>query len=171
MPEQSLVLLIAVGAGVLALAALIVGVAALLRSRREEPVLAGSPIERLAAALQAGDDEAAARELVDYLRMSQERLSRLEAEVAALREWASRPLQKLGMVRFDAADDISGRMSCALVALDAGDDGFILTSLYTRERCRTFVRRVTGGRTEHELLPEEAEALARALKSEEVSGG
>ena len=57
--------------------------------------------------------------------------------------------------------------TCSLVALDASHNGFILTSLYTRERCRTFLRRVADGKTEHELLPEEAEALAQALGQKE----
>jgi len=164
---QPLISVIAVAATVLALAALVVGIVALLRSRREEPVAGGSPLERMTAALQAGDGEAAARELVDYLGAVHERMGRLEGEAVALREHTVRPLQKIGAVHFDAADDIAGRMSCALAVLDAANSGFLLTSLYTRERSRTFVRRVAAGKTEHELLPEEAEALAQALGRKE----
>lgn len=167
MPSELLISVVAIAAAVLALAALVVGIIALVRTRREEPPAGESPIERLTSALQAGDSEAAARELVDYLNAVHERVGRLEAEVALLRERAGRPLQKLGAVRFDAADDIAGHMSCALAVLDGDNNGFILTSLYTRERSRTFLRDVTAGRTKHELLPEEAEALAQAVGRKE----
>lgn len=147
---------------VLALAALAVSLLA-LRQARAKPKVAGSPLERMAAALEVGDDENAAQELVEYLTAVHERVENIQAEVVALRERSRHPLQKLGMVRFDAADDISGGMSCAMAALDADDNGFVLTSLYTRERCRLFVRKLTGGETDHELLDEEAEALQEAL--------
>jgi len=146
----------------LALGALAVSLLA-LRQAHAKAKVAGSPLERMAAALEVGDDENAAQELVDYLAAVHERVENIQAETVELRERARHPLQKLGMVRFDAADDISGEMSCALAALDADNDGFILTSLYTRERSRVFVRKLTGGETDHELLDEEAEALREAL--------
>ena len=149
-------------AAALALAALVVSLLA-LRQARAKPKVAGSPLERMAVALEVGDDENAAQELVEYLGAVHERVENIQAEVVVLRERSRHPLQKLGMVRFDAADDISGGMSCALAALDAGYNGFILTTLYTRERCRGFVRKLTAGKTDYELLDEEAEALQEAL--------
>ncbi len=146
----------------LALGALVVSLLA-LKQARAKPKVAGSPLERMAAALEVGDDENAAQELVEYLTAVHERVENIQAETLTLRERSRHPLQKLGMVRFDAADDISGGMSCAMAALDADDNGFILTSLYTRERCRLFVRKLTEGKTDHELLDEEAQALQEAL--------
>ena len=167
MPQEPLTLGVALIAAALALAALVVALVVLLRSRRERSPLGDAPISRLSAALQAGDEEAAARELVDFLQAVHARMESLEAAVALLRQRALRPLQKLGAVPFDAADDIAGRMSCALAALDAENNGFILTSLYTLERSRIFVRDVTAGKTAHQLLPEEAAALAKALGQKE----
>ena len=147
---------------VLALAAIAVSLLA-WRQARTKPQVAGSPLERMAAALEVGDDENAAQELVEYVGVVHERVENIQAEVVALRERSRHPLQKLGMVRFDAADDISGGMSCALAALDADNNGFLITTLYTRERCRVFVRKLTAGKTDHELLDEEAAALREAL--------
>lgn len=147
---------------VLALAAIAMSLLA-LRQAHAKPKVAGSPLERMAAALEVGDDENAAQELVEYLAAVHERVENIQAEAVSLRERSRHPLQKLGMVRFDAADDISGGMSCALAALDADNNGFILTTLYTRERSRIFVRKMTAGKTDHELLDEEAEALQEAL--------
>ncbi len=146
----------------LALAALAVSLLA-LRQARAKPKVAGSPLERMAVALEVGDDENAAQELVEYLGAVHERVENIQTEVVGLRERSRHPLQKLGMVRFDAADDISGGMSCALATLDADDNGFVLPTLYTRERCRVFVRKLTAGKTDHELLNEEAQARQEAL--------
>ena len=169
--------LVMVGAGVIglvALAALVVALVALGRSRQRPPAVEGSVAERMMAALQAGDGDTAATELADYMQALEERMQRAERTLAALREWSSLPVQRIGMVHFDAADDIGGKVSCALAALDARSNGFLITSLYTRERSRTFVRQIAGGKTRHELLPEEAEALRQALSGAgegEVAGG
>ena len=70
---------------VLALAALAVSLLA-LRQARAKPKVAGSPLERMAAALEVGDDENAAQELVEYLTVVHERVENIQAEVVALRE-------------------------------------------------------------------------------------
>ncbi|MCK4323819.1 MAG: DUF4446 family protein, partial [Armatimonadetes bacterium] len=51
--------------------------------------------------------------------------------------------------------------------LDGSDSGVIITSLYSPEGCRTFLRPIREGKTGHELLPEEQLALARALSRAE----
>ncbi len=175
MPESTTIIVGIATAGLIALAALVVGIMALLRTRKPAVAEGSSPLQRMAAALQAGDDEAAAAELVEYLNATHNRMEQLQAEVVQLRERSAHPLQRLAMVHFDAADDISGRLSCALAALDANANGFLITTLYTRERSRAFVRRVAAGKTAHELLTEEALALQQALtghgQEEEPFGG
>jgi len=50
--------------------------------------------------------------------------------------------------------------------LDDQLDGFLLTSLYSLTGNRIFLRPVVQGRVEHEMLPEEAQALRRARGEE-----
>jgi hypothetical protein len=71
-------------------------------------------------------------------------------------------------VRFDASDEVSGGLSCALCVLDAHNNGFLVTNLYDLSHSRTFVRAVRAGRTQRELLPEEGEALEAAMQAEPV---
>jgi hypothetical protein len=47
--------------------------------------------------------------------------------------------------------------------LDAGGDGFVLSSLHARGGTRMFAKAVSAGRSEANLSAEEAEALSRAL--------
>lgn len=72
-------------------------------------------------------------------------------------------LKKVGLVNFDAYDDIKGKLSFSLAVLDNNNDGFILTSLYGRSSSNTYVREIKGGTTDIKLLEEEKEALLKAV--------
>lgn len=74
-------------------------------------------------------------------------------------------LKKIGIVNFDAFDDVTGKLSFALALLNNNNDGIILTSLYGHNSCNTYVREVVGGETPIKLLEEEKSALAKAKNS------
>lgn len=71
-------------------------------------------------------------------------------------------LKKLGVVNFDAFDDVKGNLSFALAILNNNNDGIILTSLYGHNSCNTYVREVVGGESPTKLLAEEKLALSNA---------
>lgn len=75
-------------------------------------------------------------------------------------------LSKIGVVNFNAYDDVTGQMSFALTILDANNDGVILTSLYGHNSCNTYVRKVIDGKTDVKLLDEERQSLDKAIISE-----
>ncbi|MGI5818414.1 MAG: DUF4446 family protein [Armatimonadota bacterium] len=129
----------------------------------------------VADALRDGRDEEALRELLEYLEAAHARIEALSEHARALDETLQRfherskgHLQRVGVVRFDASDEVSGGLSCALCVLDAHDGGFLITTLYDLNRSRTIVRAVRGGKTDRELLPEEAEALQAATAAAPV---
>ena len=63
-------------------------------------------------------------------------------------------LKKIGLVNFDAFDDVTGKLSFALAILNNNNDGIILTSLYGHNSCNTYVREVVNGETPVKLLEE-----------------
>ncbi|MFP4249623.1 MAG: DUF4446 family protein [Armatimonadota bacterium] len=141
----------------------------LLRREVIEMRIESATARSVADALRDGRDEEAVRELLAYLEGAHSRIEALSSHARALDETLQRfsersksHLQRIGVVRFDASDDVSAGLSCALCVLDANDTGFLITTLYDLNRSRTFVRAVRGGRTDRELLPEEAEALESA---------
>ena len=71
-------------------------------------------------------------------------------------------IKKIGIVNFDAFDDVTGGMSFALALLNNNNDGIILTSIYGHNSCNTYIREVTEGETPVKLLSEEKEALEKA---------
>ncbi|TNM42005.1 DUF4446 family protein [Nocardioides albidus] len=86
----------------------------------------------------------------------------LRREVAALRAEVVGALRHLAVVRYDAFDEMGGRLSWSLALLDDAGDGVVLTSIRGRNEARTYAKSVAGWSGEQELSPEEAEAVAHA---------
>lgn len=75
---------------------------------------------------------------------------------------ASISIKKIGIVSFDAFDDVKGNLSFSLAMLDNNNDGIVLTSLFGHNSCNTYVREIQNGETSVKLLAEEKEALSKA---------
>lgn len=71
-------------------------------------------------------------------------------------------IKKIGIVNFDAFDDVKGNLSFSLAMLDNNNDGIVLTSLFGHNSCNTYVREIQNGETSINLLAEEKEALSKA---------
>lgn len=71
-------------------------------------------------------------------------------------------IKKIGIVNFDAFDDVKGNLSFSLAMLNNSNDGIILTSLFGHNSCNTYVREIKNGETSIKLLEEEKEALSKA---------
>jgi hypothetical protein len=72
-------------------------------------------------------------------------------------------LRNVALVRYDAFTDLSGRMSFSLALLDDGGDGITISALAGRSDTRVYAKAVVGGSGEHELSPEELQAVNAAL--------
>ncbi len=71
-------------------------------------------------------------------------------------------IKNIGIVNFDAFDDVRGNLSFALALLNNAGDGIILTSLFGHNSCNTYVREIKNGESSVKLLTEEKEALSKA---------
>ncbi len=76
-------------------------------------------------------------------------------------------VQNVGLVKYDAFAEMGGRMSFALALLDERGSGVILNSVHSSTGCYSYAKRVTGGRCEINLSPEETEALNNALSQQD----
>ncbi len=144
--------------------ALLLAVAALLvawRLRRRQAEITPDT-RRLAAQMRGKSVPDALGEVVAHLEDLSRRLTTVEQQAQQLAEGYGSTVQKVGITRFDRDEQVRGNLSFALALLDGSDSGVIITSLYSPEGCRTFLRPVREGKTGHELLPEEKLALAQA---------
>jgi Protein of unknown function (DUF4446) len=90
---------------------------------------------------------------VRQLALGERRLGEL-AEVA---------VRNVGVVRFDAFEDMGGRLSFSAALLDGHGDGVVITSINGRQDTRCYAKRVQGGASVHNLSDEERQAIRQAM--------
>ena len=72
-------------------------------------------------------------------------------------------LQKVGIIKYDAFDQIGGKLSFCMALLDENNNGFILNSVYGAEGCYTYTKEIKNGNCETSLGQEEEKALSIAM--------
>jgi hypothetical protein len=89
-------------------------------------------------------------------------LTELRSRLAMLESQAGRALQNVGFVRFNAFPDVGSELSYALAVVDERGNGFIVSSIYSREEVRTYAKAVRNFTADKEVSTEERDALAQA---------
>jgi hypothetical protein len=71
--------------------------------------------------------------------------------------------QKMGLVKYDAFQQMGGQLSFSLALLDENNNGFIINSVHSTEGCYSYTKEIKNGESSISLGTEEAEALAIAI--------
>jgi Protein of unknown function (DUF4446) len=149
----SRLVLIAIGLGVLALA---LSASAAGRRRKQGPVEV---------------DDA----LHDILEGQSNRIGRLESAVKSLATTDRRhegliegAVRHVGLVRYDAFEDVGGRLSFSCALLDDHGSGVVMTSINGRADTRVYAKPVSEGQSQYNLSLEEEEAIRQALAGPRV---
>ena len=72
-------------------------------------------------------------------------------------------IQKVGVVKYDAFQQMGGKLSFSLALLDENDNGFILNSVHSTEGCYTYTKEIKNGECAISLGEEEKKALSIAM--------
>jgi len=158
--DPDLVATIAVGAALVALIGLALAVVLAVRIRR---------MRRQYLVLQAeGNSEsfldAVTRQNNDVTAMRSE-VASLSSSVDALRVDLADAIRHVAVVRYDAFNDMGGRMSFSAALLDDAGDGVVISSINGRTETRTYAKGVKGGTSEADLSPEEVQVIGYARAS------
>ena len=100
-------------------------------------------------------------DLQKKLKLSQE--GAMSERISGCETKINMGLSKIGIVNFDAFDEVHGNQSFALAVLNQYNDGFVITSLYGNSSSNTYVRSVREGKSATVLLDEEKEAIKKAM--------
>jgi hypothetical protein len=92
--------------------------------------------------------------------------ARLDERMAAAEDRLDGAIAYRALVRYDAYGEMSGHQSTSLALLDADHNGVVLSSIAHRDTARLYCKQIHAGRGEHQLSPEEEEAVRRALAGE-----
>lgn len=71
--------------------------------------------------------------------------------------------QKYGLVKYDAFQEMGGKLSFTLALLNEKNDGFVLNAVHSRDGCYTYVKEIIDGHSIIALAEEEEQALEQAL--------
>lgn len=77
----------------------------------------------------------------------------------------TKTFQKIGIVKYDAYQQMGGMLSFSMAMLDEYDNGFILNSVHSTEGCYTYTKEISKGQCAIELGNEERMALEKAMES------
>ena len=70
---------------------------------------------------------------------------------------------KYGVEKYDAFDDVGGKLSFALAMLDKDNTGLILNAVHSRDNCFLYLKEIVKGESYVMLSQEEVEALRKAV--------
>lgn len=90
------------------------------------------------------------------------------ASIAALKHVQDNTLNKYGVVKYDAFDDVGGKLSFALALLNTADTGIVLNAIHSKENCFLYVKEIVNGESYIMLSDEEIEALRIAKRYGEI---
>jgi hypothetical protein len=126
-----------------------------------------STAKKPAAASRPDPTLADVSEQIDQL---QGRLTAIASRLETAEATGKRSMQNIGVVRFNPFADTGSNQSFAIALLDAGGDGFVLSSMHSRQQTRVFLKAVVAGKTESAVSDEEVEAIRRAVNRDKTEG-
>jgi hypothetical protein len=157
--QLTLILLVVAILAVIAFLFVLILALRVRKLRREYAILRGEGSEKdiVAATGRAMRQIEAIDRRVDGVVKSQDR----QAAMGRL------ALQKFGIVRYDAFEEMGGRLSFSCAFLDDHGDGVVFTSINGRTETRTYAKPVNALASEYNLSDEERSAIAAAAAGTE----
>ena len=123
-------------------------------ARRLESITRGSDAQSLEAVL--GSHLERVRQVVRDVEVMGARTAVIEKDLKG-------SFGRAGLVRYNPFEDTGGNQSFALAMLDGRGDGFVVSSLHSRNGTRLYAKAIASGASETALSEEESAALKLAL--------
>ena len=84
-------------------------------------------------------------------------------ELLFIKKNLDKMFSKYGVEKYDAFDDVGGKLSLALALLDKDNTGLILNAVHSRDNCFLYLKEIVKGESYVMLSQEEVEALRKAV--------
>jgi hypothetical protein len=152
--DKTLTLLVLIALGVGLLGVLFAVFAAGGSRKHREP---GGPI-RLDDALRGVLDGQSKK--IDRLEQAVRTLNKTDKQQQGLIEGGVR---HVALLRYDAFEDVGGRLSFSCAMLDDHGTGVVLTSINGRQETRVYAKPITDAGSTYNLSSEEEEAIRQAM--------
>lgn len=100
------------------------------------------------------------KEMMEARRTMQD----VDARIREARERLRGSVQNVGIVRFNPFRDAGGDQSFCIALLDEGQNGVVISSLYSRDGVRVYGKPIQAGTSTYTLSQEEQQVIAKAVK-------
>lgn len=77
-------------------------------------------------------------------------------------------VQNIGMVRYNAFDDVGSELSFAIALLDNENNGFVINSIYGRSSSNIYAKTIENGTSKYTLSDEEIKAVNKAKEYKKI---
>ena len=149
--SQTLTLLVFIALGLNVLVLLLLAMSARRRRVRD----AGSvPMDDAVRGILQGQGRS--------MQRLEQALRTLAAEAKRQQGLIEAAVRHVGLVRYDAFEDVGGRLSFSCALLDDHGTGVVMTSINGRQDTRVYAKPITEGRSAYNLSGEEEEAIRQA---------
>ena len=91
-----------------------------------------------------------------------------EKNIATINEELLSTYKKVGIVKYDAFNEMGGKLSFALAMLDKCNNGYVINAMHSREGCYTYIKEIVKGESYITLGEEEKTALEQAINSDSI---
>jgi len=150
----SLLVILGIVVAVVALGMASAALAGQHRVRRAYQIVSGGSREDILTLLQR---------YVEQIAALREDVGHQQRYADQLRSMISGCVSRIGTVRFDAFDDMGGRLSFSIALLDEHGDGTVITAINGRTETRAYAKPVIRGEGRHPLSQEEVAAIKQAM--------
>ena len=120
--------------------------------------------------MKGEDGQSLEKALLTRLKEAEKMQSKVDGAAHDVRTMNARlhkaPL-RYGIVKYDAFEDVGGKMSFALAMLDADNTGFVLNAIHSRDNCFLYLKEIVQSESYIMLSEEEIAALRMAAAKAE----
>lgn len=96
---------------------------------------------------------------MDKVKANAKRITR---EHKDMKRAASKSISRMGLVKYDAFNDVTGKLSFCLALLDENGTGVVINSMHSRDNCYNFAKEIIKGESFIPLSEEEQQAITQA---------
>lgn len=92
----------------------------------------------------------------------------IKANALNIERQLNRCVQNIGLVRYNAFDDVGSELSFAIAMLDNEDNGFVINSIYGRTSSNVYAKTIENGTSKVTLSDEEIKAVNKAKEHKKL---
>lgn len=122
--------------------------------------------KRLASFMKGKDAQSLEKEIVGLYednKFLKNMVDNNKKDIRQLYKQLAKAFQKIGIVKYDAYQQMGGLLSFSLALLDEDNNGLIINSVHSTEGCYTYTKKIHRGECDIELSNEEKVALDQAM--------